>query len=107
MTPSHKYEDKHKLKVGIYLKKGNLRIFFKRFYLFIHKRERERGAQRHRQREKQAPHRKPDVGLDSGTPGSCPEPKAGIKLLGHPGFRNPFQLDKRHAKRMTFLIFCI
>ena len=29
-----------------------------------------------RQREKQAPCRKPDVGLDSGTPGSHPGPKA-------------------------------
>ena len=33
--------------------------------------------QRHRQRENQALCRKPDdVGLDSGIPGSCPEPKA-------------------------------
>ena len=39
-------------------------------------REREREAQIHRQREKQAPRRKPDVGLDPETPGSCPEPKA-------------------------------
>ena len=39
-------------------------------------RERERDWQRHRQREKQAPYRKPDVGLDPGTPGSHPEPKA-------------------------------
>ena len=28
------------------------------------------------QREKQAPRREPDVGLDPGTPGSPPEPKA-------------------------------
>ena len=41
--------------------------------------------QRHRQREKQAPRREPDVGLDPGTPGSCPGPKAGTKLLSHPG----------------------
>ena len=34
--------------------------------LFIHSWE----TQRHRQREKQAPHREPDVGLDPGTPGS-------------------------------------
>ena len=31
--------------------------------------ERKRGGQRHRQREKQAPRREPDAGLDSGTPG--------------------------------------
>ena len=44
--------------------------FLKRFYLFIHE------TQRHRQREKQAPRREPDVGLDSWTPGSHPGPKA-------------------------------
>ena len=42
--------------------------------LFIHERERE--SQRYRQREKQAPCRKPDMGLDPGTPGSRLEPKA-------------------------------
>ena len=40
-------------------------------------REREREVQRHRQRKKQAPCREPNVGLDPGTPGSCPGPKAG------------------------------
>ena len=60
---------------------------FLRFYLFIHERqtERERERQRHRQREKQAPRREPDVGLDPGTPGSCPGLKASAKLLSHPG----------------------
>ena len=47
--------------------------------------QRERVSQRHRQREKQAPCRKPDVGLDPRTPGSHPGPKAGAKLLSHPG----------------------
>ena len=41
--------------------------------------------ERHRQREKQAPCREPDVGLDPRTPGSCPGPKAGAQLLSHPG----------------------
>ena len=41
----------------------------------------ERG--RDRQREKQAPHRKPDVELDPGTPGSRPEPKADAQPLSH------------------------
>ena len=41
--------------------------------------------QRHRQREKQAPCREPDVGLDPRTPGSHPGLKAGAKLLSHPG----------------------
>ena len=48
-------------------------------------RERERERQRRRQRENQAPCREPDVGLDPRTPGSCPGPKAGAKLLSHPG----------------------
>ena len=42
-------------------------------------------TQRDRKREKQAPCREPDAGLDPGTPGSCPGPKAGAKLLRHPG----------------------
>ena len=41
--------------------------------------------ERERQREKQAPCREPDAGLDPGTPGSCPGPKAGTKPLSHPG----------------------
>ena len=44
----------------------------------------ERQRQRHRQWEKQAPWREPDVGLDPGTPGSHPGPKAGAKPLSHP-----------------------
>ena len=47
--------------------------------------QRERERQRHRQREKQAPYREPDVGFDPGSPGSCPGPKTGAKLLSHPG----------------------
>ena len=47
--------------------------------------ERERERHRHRKREKQAPCREPDMGLDPGTPGSCPGPKAGAKPLSHPG----------------------
>ena len=41
--------------------------------------------QRHRQREKQAPCKEPDVGLEPGNPGSHPEPKAGAQLLSHAG----------------------
>ena len=47
--------------------------------------EREREGQRHRQREKQAPCREPDVGLDPRTPGSRPGLKAVAKPLSHPG----------------------
>ena len=41
--------------------------------------------QRHRQREKQAPYREPDAGLDPSTPGSQPKPKADAQPLSHPG----------------------
>ena len=54
--------------------KANFFFFFLRFYLFIHERHTKR--QRHGQREKQALCREPDVGLNPGTPGSCPGPKA-------------------------------
>ena len=51
---------------------------------------------RHWQREKQIPCRKPDVGLDPGTLGSCPESKADVQPLSHPGvpiflFLNEYQ----------------
>ena len=36
-------------------------------------------------REKQAPCREPDVGVDSGSPGPRPGPKAGTKPQSHPG----------------------
>ena len=39
-------------------------------------RERERERERERQREKQATRREPDTGLDPGSPGSHPGPKA-------------------------------
>ena len=43
-----------------------------------------RDTERQRQREKQAPRREPDVGLDPRTLGSRPEPKADAQLLRHP-----------------------
>ena len=46
--------------------------FFLRFYLFIY-----------RQREKQAPHWDPDVGLNPGSLGSLPETKADAQPLTH------------------------
>ena len=53
------------------------RIFKKDFiYLFMRNTERER--QRHRQREKWAPCREPNMGLDSRTPGSHPGQKVAL-----------------------------
>ena len=50
-------------------------LFFLNNFIYLFMRDAERERQRHRQREKQAPCREPDVGLDPGTPGSCPGPK--------------------------------
>ena len=53
-------------------------IFFKFIYLFMTDRQTHTEKQRHRQREKQAPCREPDVGLDTGSPGSHPGLKAAL-----------------------------
>ena len=53
-------------------------VLFLRFYLFIHERHRKK-------EEKQPPCTEPDMGLDPGTLGSCPEPKADTQPLSHPG----------------------
>ena len=54
---------------------GNI-FFFPKDFIYLFMRDMHREWQRHRQREKQAPCREPDVGLDPGTPGSCVELKA-------------------------------
>ena len=51
------------------------------FFSFIHERHRER----QRQAEGEALHGEPDAGLDPGTPGSQPEPKAEAQPPSHPG----------------------
>ena len=48
-------------------------------------REREREAETQAEGEAGSMHREPDVGLDPGSPGSRPGPKAGAKPLRHPG----------------------
>ena len=60
-----------------------LEYFFKKDFIYLFMRHTERG--RHRQREKQAPCREPDVGLHPGTAGSHAEPKADAQPLSHPG----------------------
>ena len=69
----------------------------------------EREGQRHRQREKQAPCREPDVGLDPRTPGSHPGPKAGTKQRSHPGIPFTFfRTDSRilESLRVDFCGWC-
>ena len=65
------------LKIDIYIFITNINtwIFLKTLFIYSWERER-RESQRHRQREKQAPSWEPDVGLNPGSPGSCPGPKA-------------------------------
>ena len=54
--------------------------------------------QRHRQREKLAPWREPDMGLDLRTPGSRPEPEADTQLQSHPGApRRDFRSSNSHS----------
>ena len=48
-------------------------------------RDTERERQSHRQRERQASLREPDVGLNPRTPGSQPEPKVDTQPLSQPG----------------------
>ena len=51
-------------------------------------RDAEREA-RHRQKEKEAPCREPDAGLDPRTLGSQPKPKVDSQQLSHPGAAEP------------------
>ena len=63
-------------------------------------RDTEGEGQRHRQREKQAPCREPDAGLEPRTPGSRPEPKADAQLLSHPGVPGLISKLNRTAWRL-------
>ena len=64
-----------------------LASFFLNFYLFmiVTEREREREVETQAEGEAGSMHREPDVGFDSGSPGSRPGPKTGAKPLRHPG----------------------
>ena len=53
--------------------------------MIVTEREREREAETQAEGEAGSMHREPDVGFDPGSPGSRPGPKAGAKLLRHPG----------------------
>ena len=53
--------------------------------MIVTQREREREAETQAEGEAGSMNREPNVGLDPGSPGSHPEPKAGAKLLRHPG----------------------
>ena len=69
-------------------------------------RDTEKERKRHRQREKQAPYREPDEGLNPRTPGSCPEPKADAKPLSHPGgsHRSPVLIESSSPEHRLKLL---
>ena len=71
-------------------------LFFN-FYLFMIVTERE--AETQAEGEAGSLHREPDVGLDPGSPGSRPGPKAGAKPLRHPGIPDP-RLLKRNRRHV-------
>ena len=56
-----------------------------KFSIYINSVETQREKQRHRQKEKQAVSREPDVRLDPRTPGSQPELKANAQPVTHSG----------------------
>ena len=65
---------------------------------------REREAETQAEGEAGSMHREPDVGFDPGSPGSLPGPKAGAKLLRHPGipmkrYSNSLVLQKCKLKQ--------
>ena len=61
--------------------------------------------QRHKQREKQAPCREPNVGLDPRTLGSRPGPKAETQPLNRPGAPNSFILIRIKTPARYFAYF--
>ena len=50
-------------------------------------------------------HREPDVGLDPGSPGSRPGPKAGTKPLHHPGIPDFVELKLNFSIRKIFVSY--
>ena len=47
------------------------------------------------------------MGLDPGTPGSCPEPKAGAQPLNHPGIPVLFRYRSMTIPKRVLLSFYI
>ena len=62
-----------------------LKLLKKFLFIYDSHREREREAETQAEGEAGSMHREPDVGLDPGSPGLRPGPKAGAKPLRHPG----------------------
>ena len=62
-------------------------------------RHREREAETQAEGESGSMHREPNVGFDPGSAGSCPGPKAGAKLLRHPGIPSKWHLEQDNENR--------
>ena len=62
--------------------------------------QREREAETQAEGEAGSTHWEPDVGLDPGSPGLCPGPKAGAKLLPRDPSSSSF-----HVEQMTGIHF--
>ena len=76
-------------------------LFLLGFYLFT----RDTEKQGHRRREEQASCWEPDAGLDPGTPGSHPGPKAGAKPLSHPGIPGILLSSGNMSNSSFFVLF--
>ena len=77
--------------------------------MIVTEREREREAETQAEGEAGSMHQEPDVGLDPGSPGSRPEPKAGAKPLRHPGIPgylpNSDSCSELNQARQSFYIY--
>ena len=87
-------------------------FFFNILFMYSWETHTHTQRQRHRQREKQAPCRKPYVGLDPGILGSLTEPKADAQSLSHPGIPNHVFLEDDFSKSLychlrVNIFFCI
>ena len=79
-------------------------LSFLKNILFIYSWETQREMQRHRQREKQAPCREPDVGLDPRTPGSRPESKEDAQSLSHAGAPTSFCFNLKSSVKVKVMV---
>ena len=61
--------------------------------------------QRHREGEKQVSSGEPDVGLNLGTLGSCPEPKTDTQLLSHSGVPRIYNFNSVYIAHMFCFVF--
>ena len=87
-----------------------LTSFVFNFFLLIYDShtEREREAETQAEGEAGSMHREPDVGLDPGSPGSRPRPKAGAKPLRHPGIPSSSKFSHLYATNtVKFSVFFI